>query len=189
MANVIGLLLKNFTLTLLVLGLVASAISLSRTPRPWAARVLVEAIFSYFILFSIALSYLYNFVAHVFFGEMAARFIGWADSPFQREVGFASLGFAVIGFLAFRGSFDMRTAAVVGPACFLLGAAGGHILEILRTGNLAPGNAGVILYTDILLPLIGFALLWLEHRYSRQITAAKTASRQHPADSQGSAFR
>jgi hypothetical protein len=121
--------------------------------------VLVEALLSYFILCSIALSYVYNFVAHVFFGEAAARFIGWADSPFQREVGFASLGFAVVGFLAFRGSFDMRVAAVVGPACFLLGAAGGHILEILRTGNLAPGNAGVILYTDIALPLIGFALL------------------------------
>ena len=65
----------------------------------------------------------------------------------------------------------MRAAAVVGPACFLLGAAGGHILEILRTGNLAPGNAGVILYTDILLPLIGFALLWLAHRWPVARTA------------------
>ena len=181
MANVIRFLLENFPLTLLLLGLVASATSLLRTPRPWTARVVVEATFSYFILCSIALSYLYNFVVHVFFGEMAARFIGWADSPFQREVGFASLGFAVVGFLAFRGSFDMRAAAVVGPACFLLGAAGGHILEIFRTGNLAPGNAGVILYTDILLPLIGFALLWLAHRHSRESSTASTASRQHPA--------
>ena len=106
----------------------------------------IEATLSYFILCSIAHSHLYNFVVHVFFGDMAARFIGWADSPFQREVGYASLGFAVLGFLAFRGSFDLRIATVVGPACFLLGAAGGHILEILRTGNLAPGNAGVILY-------------------------------------------
>jgi hypothetical protein len=181
MANIIRFLLENFTLTLLALGLVASAISLLRTPPPWTARMLVEAIFSYFILCSIGLSYLYNFVVHVFFGEMAARFIGWADSPFQREVGFASLGFSVIGFLAFRGSFDMRVAAVVGPGCFLLGAAGGHILEIFRTGNLAPGNAGVILYTDILLPLIGFALLWLQRRYSREISTAPTTSQQHPA--------
>jgi hypothetical protein len=166
MEGVIRFVLENFTLALLVLGLVASAVSLLRLPRPWSPTMIIEAIFSYFILFSIALSYLYNFVAHVFFSEVAARFIGWADSPFQREVGFASLGFSVVGFLAFRGSFDMRMAAVVGTGCFLLGAAGGHILEILRTGNLAPGNAGIILYTDILLPLIGFALLWLEHRYS-----------------------
>lgn len=105
---------------------------------------------------------------HVFFGDMAAQFIGWADSPFQREVGFASLGFAAVGFLAFRGSFDMRVAAITGPACFLLGAAGGHIIEIVRTGDFAPGNAGVILYTGLFLPFIGFALLWLKHRHPYQ---------------------
>ncbi len=175
MENVIRFLLENFTLTLLVLGLVASAISLLRTSRPWTASVVTEAIFSYFILFSIAFSYLYNFVLHVFFGEMTAHFIGWADSPFQREVGFASLGFAAVGFLAFRGSFDMRVAAVVGPAFFLLGAAGGHIMEIVKTGNLAPGNAGAILYTDILLPLIGIVLLWLQHRHSRASGAMSAA--------------
>ena len=102
---------------------------------------------------------------HTFFGGMAARFIGWADSPFQAEVGFASLGFAVIGFLAFRGSFDLRLAAVIGPALFLLGAAAGHIYNMITAGNFAPGNAGVIFYTDIVIPIIGFVLLWLQHRY------------------------
>lgn len=168
MAAVIRLALQNFTLTLLILGLLASLVSLMGKPRPWTAPVVVEALLAYFILFSISVSYFYNFVVHTFFGAMAARFIGWADSPFQREVGFASLGFAVVGLLAFRGSFDMRLAAIVGPACFLLGAAGGHILEIARTGNRAPGNAGAILYSDILLPVIGFVLLWLQRRTSRR---------------------
>lgn len=176
MADAIRFLLSNFTLTLLVVGLVASAVSLLRKPRPLTAPIVAEALFAYFILFSIAVSNLYNFTMHVFFGEMAARFIGWADSPFQREVGFASLGFAVVGLLAFRGSFDMRVAAVVGPACFLLGAAGGHVLEILKTGNLAPGNAGVVLYTDILIPLIGFVLLWLTHRHRHDGSARSNAS-------------
>lgn len=165
-------------MTLLVLGLIASAVSLLRIPRPWAARAVVEALFAYFILFSIALSHLYNFVAHVFFGEMTARFIGWADSPFQIELGFASLGFAAVGFLAFRGSFDMRPAAVVAPACFLLGAAGNHVVEMLRAHNFAPGNVGVIFYTDILLPVIGFTLLWLAHRYSRESSCAARAARE-----------
>jgi hypothetical protein len=177
MASLIRFALENFSLTLLVFGFVASAVSLLRTPRPWTACVVVEAILSYFILCSIALGYMYNFVVHVFFGEMAAQFIGWADSPFQREVGFASLGFAAVGFLAFRGSFDVRVAAILGPACFLLGAAGGHIVEILRHGNFSPGNAGVILYTDIMLPLIGFSLLWLKHRYSQQIATKPTDRR------------
>jgi hypothetical protein len=170
MAGLIRFSLQNFTLTLFVIGLLASAASLLRAPRPWTARVVVEALFKYFLLFSIGVSYLYNCVAHVFFGEMAARFIGWPDSPFQREVGFASLGFGVVGLLAFRGSFDMRTAAVVGPACFLLGAAAGHILEAVTTHNYSPGNVGVVLYTDIFLPLIGFTLLWLQYHTSHHPT-------------------
>jgi hypothetical protein len=98
-------------------------------------------------------SFLYNFIFHVFFGEMAASFIGWADSPFQAEVGYASLGFAAVGFLAFRGNCCVRFAAILGPAMFQWGAAVGHIHDIVTTGNMAPGNAGIMLYSDILLPV------------------------------------
>lgn len=173
MANIIKLALENFTITMLIIGLVHAGLSLWQSPRDslrGASRkinrsTIIEAVFSYFILYSIGVSYFYNFVMHVFFGEAIAKFIGWADSPFQAEVGFASLGFAVVGLLAFRGSFDLRLAAVVGPACFLWGAAAGHIVQIIQSGNFAPGNAGTILYTDILLPLIGFIFLWLQRRY------------------------
>jgi hypothetical protein len=61
----------------------------------------------------------------------------------------------------------MRLAAIVGPAAFLWGAAAGHIREMITAGNFAPGNAGAIFYTDILIPLIGFALLWLKGREVR----------------------
>jgi hypothetical protein len=175
MATLIRLVLSNFTLTFLIVGLIASGIALLRAPKPLTTPVVVEALLAYFVLFSIGFGFLYNFVMHSFFGAMAARFIGWADSPFQLEVGFASLGFAAVGFLAFRGSFDLRLAAVVGPALFLLGAAGGHLYQMITAGNFAPGNAGVIFYTDILIPLIGFVLLWLQRRYARQSAAAAFA--------------
>jgi hypothetical protein len=141
MSDFIRFALENFTLTFLVLGLVASLVSLllSRKAQPPAA--VVEALFFYFLMFSIGFSFLYNFVVHVFFGEVAARFIGWSDSPFQAEVGFASLGFAVVGFLACWRSFDLRLAAVVGPGLFLLGAACGHVHQIVTMGNLLAGNA------------------------------------------------
>jgi hypothetical protein len=177
MAAVIRMVLSNFTLTFLVVGLIASAVALLRAPKPLTAPIVVEALFAYFLLFSIGFGFFYNFVMHTFFGAMTASFIGWADSPFQAEVGFASLGFAVVGFLAFRRSFDLRLAAVVGPALFLLGAAGGHLYQMIAAGNFAPGNAGVIFYTDILIPLIGFALLWLQHRYGRDRVVAAPAWR------------
>jgi hypothetical protein len=165
MADMIRFVLGNFTLTFLIIGLVASAVALLRAPKPLTAAATVEALLFYFLLFSIGFSFLYNFVVHVFFGDVAARMIGWADSPFQAEVGFASLGFSAVGFLACWRSFDLRLAAIVGPALFLLGAAGGHIYQIAVAHNFAPGNAGVILYTDIAIPLIGFGLLWLQHRF------------------------
>jgi hypothetical protein len=165
MAELIRFALSNFTLTLLIVGVIAAGIDLMRRPRPWSRPEIIEALLAYFLLFSVGVSFFYNFVMHVFFGEMAARFIGWADSPFQAEVGYASLGFSILGFLAFRGSNDMRFAAVLGPAAFLWGAAAGHIHQIMTTGNLAAGNAGPILYTDILLPVIGLVLVWLAHKH------------------------
>ena len=164
MENIIWFLLANFTVNLLVVGLIASAISLSRTPRPWSHAAIVEALLAYFLLFSIGVAYLQNFIMHVFFSEMTAGFIGWADSPFQKEVGFAGVGFSLLGFLAFRGSFDMRLAAVIGPAAFLWGAAFVHLREMIAAGNYAPGNAGPIFYTDIIIPIVGLTLLWLEHK-------------------------
>src|SRR3954469_9520986 len=96
---------------------------------------------------------------HCFFGRMAAAFIGWADSPFQLEVGMASLGFSVVGFLAAFRSFDLRLAALLSNGIFLLGAAAGHVYQIVTAHNFAPGNSGVVLYTDVFMPLFGLGLL------------------------------
>lgn len=162
MQQAITFLFSNFTLTLFVVGLVAALIALLRHPRPWGRDVVIEAVLSWFLFFSIGVSFLYNFVMHVFFSEMAASFIGWQTSPFQKEVGFASLGFSAVGFLAYKGGLGARLAAIVGPACFLWGAAVGHAVQMVEAHNYAPGNAGMIFYSDIFLPMIGLALLALQ---------------------------
>lgn len=159
---IIRFVMSNFTVTFLVIGAVFSAAAIARAPRPLTAAVAVDKLISWFVFWTIGVLYTYNFIFHVFFGRMAAAFIGWADSPFQLEVGMASLGFGFVGFFAaFRG-FELRVAAIVGPAIFMLGAAAGHAYQIALTHNMAPGNAGVMFYSDILLPLAGFVLLWLQ---------------------------
>ena len=167
MATLIYAVLGNFTITFLVLGLVVSGIAIARQPPPRTRAMVYEALLRWFLFFSIGASMLYNFVLHVFFGAMTAKLIGWADSPFQIEVGLASLGFAVVGFIAFRGGWQVRLAALAGPACFLVGAGIGHVYQIATTHNMAPGNAGAILYTDFLIPVIGLVLLWLAWRSAR----------------------
>ena len=164
MEALIGFVLGNFTQTFLVLGVIAALIAVALKPGGFTFANVAEELLAYFILFSVTISFFYNFVFHVFFGELAAGYIGWADSPFQAEVGYASLGFAAVGLLAFKGNCCVRFAAILGPALFQWGAAAGHIHDILVTGNYAPGNAGIMLYSDILLPLIGFGLLWLKRK-------------------------
>lgn len=164
---IITFVLSNFTLTFLVIGLIFSVVAIARAPKPVSRAVAVEKLLAWYVFFAIGASYLYNFVMHVFFGKMAAAFIGWADSPFQFEVGTASLGFAVVAFIAAFGSFDLRLAAVLGPSIFTLGAAVGHIRQMVEAHNFAPGNAGVIFWTDILIPLFGFILLWQQWRLGK----------------------
>lgn len=157
----IGFALSEFEFEFFVLGLLAAVIAIARRPPPRSRAVVGERLLAYYVLFPIGFLYLVNFVYHVFFGAMSAHFIGWPDSPFQTELGFASLGFSLVGFLAWRGGFDLRLAAVVGPAMFMLGAAGGHIYQTIAHDNHATGNSGLLLWMDVLIPLAGFLFLAL----------------------------
>jgi len=159
--------LQNFFLTSVVIGLVFALVAIAAATRPLDRSVVIEKLLLWHVFWAIGVGYFYNFVMHAFFGQMVAEFIGWADSPFQFEVATASLGFSVVGFLAAFRSFDLRLAAIVGPSMFSLGAAAGHVYQMATTHNFAPGNAGVVFYMDIITPLIGFLLLWLQHRSRR----------------------
>jgi hypothetical protein len=154
MRGVIVFVISNYGLSFLIAGLLIGLCAGARGHR-------AERLLAFYLLFAIGLHFLFNFVIHVFFQDIASRFIGWPASPFETEVGFASLGFGLVGVLAFRGSYGMRVAAVVGPAMFLLGAAAGHAYQMVTAHNFAPGNAGPVFYTDIALPVIGFILLAL----------------------------
>ena len=156
--------LSNFTITLLFVGLIFSLISIYFKKKQLSKPIIIEALISYFFLFSIGIGYIYNFVMHVIFAEYTAAFIGWPNSPFQFEVGFVSLGIGVAGVIAYKKNLDFRVATFIPPAIFLWGAAGGHIYQIIKTHNYSPGNAGAVLWTDILLPLLGFILLYAQYK-------------------------
>lgn len=166
--TLVAALIANFPLTCLVLGALVALAGVARLPPPREPAAIVEKLLFWFLFFAIGLSNLVNFVFHDFMGPMTARYIGWPDSPFQFEVGTASLGFAFVGFLAPFRSFDMRLAAVLGPAVFLLGAALGHLYQMVTKADFAPGNAGLVFWMDLAVPLIGFVLLGLQWRYESQ---------------------
>jgi Family of unknown function (DUF6790) len=90
------------------------------------------------------------------FGDIAAKFIGWENGPCQAEVGFASLGVGIAGVIAFRASLPFRFATLIPPSAFSLGAASGHLYQMIAAHNFSPGNVGLVLPIDIIMPFIGF---------------------------------
>lgn len=164
METFIVFILSNFTLTLFILSAIFAGISISLQKNPMSKAKYIDILFAYFLLFNIGISFIYDFIVHVFFGDMAAAFIGWSQSPFQLEVGFASLGFGVVGIFSFWAGLGFRAATMIAPSMFLWGAAGGHMYQMIVANNFAPGNAGFIFWSDIFLPLIGLILLYLQYR-------------------------
>jgi len=156
--GIIAFTLKNFTLTFFLVGIVVAAIVvLAKRPD---RHGIFATFLNWFLFFAIGVTYFFNGIMHTVFGDLSASLIGWENNGFQAEVGFASIGVAIVGLIAFpqRMPFSLKFAALVGPACFLWGAAGTHIVDIITTGNMSSHNAGLILYSDIITPIIGFAL-------------------------------
>ncbi len=164
MSQFIEYLLSNFTLTFFVIGLIFSFVSIYRNRKRLTKSFIVEAFFKYYCFWANGVSWTYNAIMHTVFHTMAASFIGWDDSPFQLEVGFASLGFGIMGLLAIKKNFGLRLGLVIGTSAFLWGAAGGHLYEIFEKGNYASGNAGVMLWTGLLMPVLSIVLLYLSYK-------------------------
>lgn len=140
--------------------LIALAAAMAAFQKYRRGRVLPEALLVSILFCLVGLSGLWAFTGHFFVPDQVARGIGWpTGSPFQREIAFTNLGIGVLGVLCLwiRGNF--WTATVIMSSVFLLGAAYGHVKEIVTAGNNNVYNAGPVLYYDIFIPLICIALL------------------------------
>jgi hypothetical protein len=99
-----------------------------------------------------------GFVVHFFYADSIAASIGWPPgNPFQTEVAFANLAFGVIGVLAFFRR-DVWLPWLIGTAIMSWGAGYTHLVDMAATGNVAPNNAGPILWADFIMPVARFAL-------------------------------
>lgn len=143
-----------------VAALLCAGVAIWRGKRPVMRGFVIDRLLRYLFLFPLGLQGLWAFVGHVFFADEAAAAIGWANTPFQYEVGVANLGLGLASIYAAFRDFEARVAAAIAAACFLVGAGIIHIVDIVQHGNLAPGNAGPIMVTDFLTPIAIFALLF-----------------------------
>lgn len=130
-----------------VVGVLASSWSQLGDGRAWQAVVLPNA-----VMWCIGVFMFMSSTPHLFMPAQVARSIGWAPSPFQWEVGVASLGMAIAGVMSGGRPREYFLALIIVFSTFMLGAAVGHVREMVRSRNFAAGNAGPIFVYDVLAP-------------------------------------
>src|SRR5260370_21050439 len=123
----------NYFVMFFIIGLVAAVISLAKKPKPLRIREVSEALFSYYLLFAVGINNLINFVFHVFLGDVAAKFIGWENSPFSAGVGFANLGVGIAGVISFKAGLSFRFPSLIPPSPFSCGASAGPLYPLIRS--------------------------------------------------------
>lgn len=129
----------------------------------------LEAVLIFLFSLGVAGSGLGGFAGHLFLSDVVAESIGWEPgSPFQREMGFANLALGVLGLVATGRRDGFREATVIAVTVVGVGATIVHALDIIATGNLAPGNT-VQNISNLLKPALLIAAL----RAARRAEAAR----------------
>lgn len=118
----------------------------------------MEVLLLWFLGFGIGVGSIFTGLTQVFAPEMVAQSVGWPNTPFLLEVGFANISYGILGLLSIKYR-NFWAPTVIAYTVFMWGAAIGHIYNIQQTGNLAAGNAGTVLYLDILMPILYILLL------------------------------
>lgn len=116
-----------------------------------------ETVLEIILVYTIGLSGWFTFIAglfgHILYADQVAAGIGWPlNSGFQMELGFASIGIGIVGFLGFW-KWDYWLPFIIIKTAFGWGAGFTHILHAVQHGNFSDGNVGVILYWDFLFPI------------------------------------
>lgn len=95
------------------------------------------------LLFAIAVAGngIFSFFGHLFLSDVVAESIGWEKgSPFQLEMAFANLAIGLLGMGAVSRRDGFWEATVIAVTVLGVGATIVHLMDIVVTVNLAPGN-------------------------------------------------
>lgn len=119
----------------------------------------IEIVLLYQIVFSLGMTSLMAFYGFTFMPEYIASFTNWPACPFQQQMANVNLAFAVLGVLSifYRGYFWMAT--IIGFSVWIIADGIHHVYHAIVEKNLSPGNIGVPLWTDFLVPILLLILL------------------------------
>lgn len=161
--------IPGFNLYVQLVATISSiGVHLFNTRNTMRKESVIEIVTLYVIGLSGWFAIMSGLFGHIIYADQVAVGIGWPlNSGFQMELGFASIGIGVVGFLGFWNraywlpSIIMRTI-------FGWGAGFTYILHMVQHNNFSPSNTGIVVYWDFIWPLISIILYVL---YQRQQNA------------------
>lgn len=148
----------------LLLGIIGFLIHLFASKAPKTPLRIARLFLLYQLVFSVGLASFLAFYGLTFMSEYVALYSGWPTCQFEELLGNVNLAFGTLGILCIWRSDDFWFATILGVSIWLLGDAVTHIIDMVKNNNYTPGNAGVPLYTDIIIPVVLLgAYFWYRH--------------------------
>ena len=142
---------------------VAVALGFLDIAQPFGSKML-EPILQWMLSLGLGVPSLWAAFSHAMFSDRVAQSIGWAPSPFQKEIAGANLGIGLGAIVASLLGPEAAWAMTVMAAGFLWSAAAVHVTDMVKRRNFAINNAGPIFWWDILTPLTLLIALLTLHR-------------------------
>jgi Family of unknown function (DUF6790) len=136
----------------------ALALGFLEVRQPFASAELTPLL-QWMLSLGLGLPSLWAALSHAAFSERVAASIGWAPSPFQKEIAGANLGIGIGAIAASVLGPQAAWAMTIMAAGFLWSAAAVHVADMVRRRNFAINNAGPIFWWDLLIPLTLFIAL------------------------------
>jgi 4-amino-4-deoxy-L-arabinose transferase-like glycosyltransferase len=157
--------IRVFTFAILPIIIAAGHLGLDRSSRPRERRL--EIFLLYLFGIGVAGSGIGGFFGHFFISDSVAESIGWpTGNPFQLEVGFANLAVGILGIVAMSRRDGFREATVIAATVSSVGATVVHVMDVIESGNLAPGNT-IQNVSNLLRPALLIAFLAASRRAER----------------------
>lgn len=139
---------------ILALGVIGFFIHLFVSKQPKTPLRVVRLFLLYQLVFSVGLTSMLSFIGLMFMTDFVAAYSGWPACPFEKQLANVNLGYAVLSILCIWKEDEFWLATILGLSIWLLGDGIGHIADMILHNNYAPGNIGVPLYTDIIVPIV-----------------------------------
>ena len=156
---------RVFIFSVLPVIIAAGHLGLDRSSRPRERRL--EIFLLYLFGVGVAGSGIGGFFGHIFISDSVAESIGWpTGNPFQLEVGFANLAVGILGIGAMGRRDGFREATVIAVTVFAVGATVVHVMDVIESDNLAPGNT-IQNVSNLLRPTLLIAFLAASRRAER----------------------